>query len=66
MQNIHSFLLSAFAGLLQLCLRLYSSQITLLENKQLLIFAINILTNVGLSLGALILGRTLTSFVLMR
>ena len=38
----------------------------LLENKQFLIFAINILTNVGLSLGALILGRTLTSFVLMR
>jgi fluoride exporter len=37
----------------------------LLENKQFLIFAINILTNVGLSLGALILGRTITSFVLM-
>ena len=34
----------------------------LLENKQFFIFAMNILTNVGLSLGALILGRTLTSF----
>ena len=38
----------------------------LLENKQFFIFAMNILTNVGLSLGALILGRTFTSFVLMR
>ena len=36
----------------------------LLDNKQLSIFGLNILTNVGLSLGALILARVLTSTIL--
>ena len=35
----------------------------LLDNKQLSIFGINILANVGLSLGAVILGRLLTSTI---
>lgn len=36
----------------------------LLENKQLSLFAINVLANVGLSLGAAILGRALTTVIL--
>jgi CrcB protein len=36
----------------------------LLDNKQFLIFGLNILANVGLSLGAVILGRILTSTIL--
>lgn len=40
--------------------------INLLENKQLLLFGINTLANVGLSIGALVLGRSLTALVLWR
>ncbi|MGA7010054.1 MAG: fluoride efflux transporter CrcB [Nitrososphaeraceae archaeon] len=36
----------------------------LLDNKQFSIFGLNILANVGLSLGAVILGRLLTSTIL--
>jgi CrcB protein len=36
----------------------------LLDNKQFSIFGLNILANVGLSLGAVILGRVLTSTIL--
>ena len=36
----------------------------LLDNKQFSIFGLNILANVGLSLGAVILGRVLTSMIL--
>jgi CrcB protein len=36
----------------------------LLDNKQFSIFGLNILSNVGLSLGAVILGRILTSTIL--
>ena len=36
----------------------------LLDNKQFSIFGLNILVNVGLSLGAVILGRVLTSTIL--
>ena len=36
----------------------------LLDNKQFSIFALNILANVGLSLGAVIMGRALTSAIL--
>ena len=36
----------------------------LLDSKQYSIFALNIFTNVGLSLGAVILGRTLTSIIM--
>jgi fluoride exporter len=36
----------------------------LLDNKQFAIFGLNILANVGLSLGAVILGRLLTSTIL--
>jgi fluoride exporter len=38
----------------------------LLENKQFSIFAVNILANIGLSLGAIILGRSLASFAVWR
>jgi CrcB protein len=38
----------------------------LLENKQFTLFTVNILANVGLSLGAIILGRSLTSFAVWR
>ncbi len=36
----------------------------LIDNKQYMIVAINIMTNVGLSLGAIFGGRTLTSLIL--
>lgn len=36
----------------------------LLENKQLPLFAVNVLANVGLSLGAVISGRALTTVIL--
>ena len=36
----------------------------LLDNKQFSIFGLNILANVGLSIGAVILGRVLTSTIL--
>jgi len=36
----------------------------LLDNKQFSIFGLNILANVGLSVGAIILGRVLTSTIL--
>jgi CrcB protein len=38
--------------------------VNLLDNKQFTLFGLNILGNVGLSLGALILGRSLTSTII--
>jgi CrcB protein len=38
--------------------------VNLLDNKQFTLFGLNILGNVGLSLGALILGRSLTSTIM--
>jgi CrcB protein len=38
--------------------------VNLLDNKQFTLFGLNILGNVGLSLGALILGRTLISTII--
>ena len=38
--------------------------INLLDNKQFTLFGLNILANVGLSLGAIILGRSLTSTII--
>ena len=40
--------------------------VNLLENKQLLLFGVNTLANVGLSLGGLVLGRSLTALVIGR
>lgn len=38
--------------------------VNLLDNKQFTLFGLNILGNVGLSLGAIILGRSLTSTIM--
>jgi len=38
--------------------------VNLLDNKQITLFGLNILGNVGLSLGAIILGRSLTSTIM--
>ena len=40
--------------------------INLLDNKQFTLFGLNILGNVGLSLGAIVLGRIITSATIMR
>ncbi|MGE5822172.1 MAG: fluoride efflux transporter CrcB [Nitrososphaerota archaeon] len=40
--------------------------INLLDNKQFTLFGLNILGNVGLSLGAIVLGRIITSTAIMR
>lgn len=40
--------------------------VNLLDNKQFTLFGLNILGNVGLSLGAIVLGRIITSTAIMR
>jgi CrcB protein len=40
--------------------------VNLLDNKQFTFFGLNILGNVGLSLGAIVLGRIITSATIMR